>query len=131
MLMPAAVLVVMVLAAIAFDQALVYLGQRELYAAAEAAANDAVTYGLDARLLRETGEYRLDPARVEEVVAASLAARGIDASAPEPPEVVVTGPDSVLVRLHGRVDYVFARAVPGTPADVRVSATATATAVPS
>ena len=42
MLMPAAVLVVIVLAAMAVDQSIIFMRQRSLVAAAQAAANDAV-----------------------------------------------------------------------------------------
>ena len=46
-LVPAALLVLLVLAAIAVDSASEYLARRELAAAADAAANDAATFGLD------------------------------------------------------------------------------------
>ena len=62
-LMPAAVLVVMVLAAITMDLSLVHLGRRETIAAAEAAANDAATFGLDERAYRSGAGYRLDAVR--------------------------------------------------------------------
>ncbi len=69
-LVPAALLVLLVLAAIAVDSASEYLARRELAAAADAAANDAATFGLDEARFRETGEFVLDPARANEAVAA-------------------------------------------------------------
>ena len=77
MLMPAAVLIVMVLGAIAVDLTAVRLGQRELIAAAGDAANDAVTIGLDEAALRAGEGYRIDAARAEGAVLDALAAKGI------------------------------------------------------
>ena len=74
-LVPAGLLVLVLLAAIAVDSSVAYLGRRELAAAADAAANDAVTYGLDEARFRETGKFALDSARVEEAVRRALIAR--------------------------------------------------------
>ncbi len=77
-LVPAGLLVLMLLAAIAVDSSVAYLGRRELAAAADAAANDAVTYGLDEARFRETGAFALDPVRAEEAVRRALLARHSD-----------------------------------------------------
>ena len=45
-------------------------------------------------------------------------------------EVEVVGPDEVTVRVVVRVDYVFARAVPGAADGTTVTAAATAVASP-
>lgn len=127
MLMPAAVLIVVLLGAVAVDLAIVFLGRRELAAAAAAAANDAVTYGLDQAVLRETGTYELDPVRVLDAVEASLAARDIDVSV-QAPRVEIVGSSEVRVTLRGDVDYVFATAVPGVPHGAEVEASAIAVA---
>ena len=87
MLMPAAVLVVMVLGAIAVDQSIVYTQQRELVAAAEAAANDAAGYGLDRDAFYDRNEVVFDLARARAAALAALRARRIDARA-----VVSLGP---------------------------------------
>ena len=126
MLMPAAVLILMVLGAIAVDLSAVRLGQRELVAAAGDAANDAVTVGLDEAALRAGRGYRIDPGRAEAAVVDALAAKGILDDLAEAPAVVVTGTDTVEVRLARRVPHLFARALPGAPDDELVRATVTA-----
>jgi Flp pilus assembly protein TadG len=71
-LFAAGFLAMLVLAAIAIDASNAYLQQRELADAADGAANDAVTYGLDQAHLRTTGEYRLDPGRVADAIERSV-----------------------------------------------------------
>jgi hypothetical protein len=123
MLMPAAVLVVIVLGAIAVDQSVVYTRQRELVAAAEAAANDAAGYGLDRDAFYEDGKIRFDLARARAAAAAGLQARGIDAT---PVVSLTAGGTEVEVRLVTEVPYLFAKAVPGAPDTTTVRAIATA-----
>lgn len=125
MLMPAAVVVVLVLGAIAVDLSVVHLGKRELVDAASAAANDAVTYGLDETALRNEGAYRLDPGRVRAAVHQSLAGSGV-AGELTGIDVQPVGADGVEVTLTMTVEYVFAKALPG-PSSTTVEATATAT----
>lgn len=126
LLVPASVLVLVVLGAIAVDSAVVLLGQRELANAAAAAANDAATVALDLGALRGDDRLRLDPDRAR-AVAAGAAARQIDG--------VVLDADGVRVRvdglrvtvtLRGTVEHVFARAVPGASRRTSVAASATA-----
>jgi len=126
MLMPAAVLIVLVLGAIAVDLTTIRLGQRELIAAAGDAANDAVTVGLDEGALRAGQGYRIDPARAERAVLESLAAKGLLDELAEPPTVLVRGADTVEVRLARRVPHLFARALPGAPDDQLVRGAVTA-----
>ena len=126
MLMPAAVMIVMVLGAIAVDLSAVRLGQRELIAAAGDAANDAVTIGLDEAALRAGNGYHLDPERVREAVADTLAAKGILDDLAEPPSITIDGDSTVTVRLARRVPHLFAKALPGAPDDELVRATVTA-----
>lgn len=127
MLLPAAVLVVLVLAAIAVDLAAVRLGRRELVHAAASAANDAVTAGLDEDRLRRGDGYVLDGRRVEQVVLASLAAQQVLDDLTAPPAVAVDG-TTVTVTLTGRVEHVFAKALPGAPDHTPVRARASASA---
>jgi hypothetical protein len=127
MLMPAAVLIVLVLAAIAVDTAVVHLARRDLLHAADAAANDAVTYGLDEDRLRRGGGYRLDHRRVHEAVHGAIESRGLLHRLDAPPTVTVTGDDQVVVVVQMQVEHVFARALPGTGTtrvEVRSNATA-------
>jgi hypothetical protein len=126
-LIPAGLLVLLLLAAIAVDAATEYLARSELAAAADAAANDAATFGLDEARFRETGEFVLDPARAEEAVRRALAARGsgvIDRAQ------IATEVDpeagTVTVTLRSSAHLVFAPVVPGAPHDVGVAARATA-----
>jgi Flp pilus assembly protein TadG len=128
MLMPAAVLVVMVLAAITMDLSLVHLGRRETMAAAEAAANDAATFGLDERAYRTGAGYALDPVRAHRAMQQSIAAAGLADDLASPPQMAVLG-TTVQVRLTIRVNYVFARALPGVAHSTTVTATGSATPV--
>lgn len=129
MLMPAAVLIVLVLSAIAVDLSIVQLGQHQLVDAADAAANDAVTYGLAEASLRDGGGYALDPARVRDAVVRSLDAEGLLDQLSAPPDITITGPATVTVTLHRDVDYLFARSLPGTPDATSLTARGSATAV--
>jgi len=126
MLMPAAVLVVIILGAIAVDQAVVFTRQRELIAAAEAAANDAAGYGIDRDAFYRLNQvvFRLD--RATEAAQAALEARGT-AAAP----TVRLSPDGtrVEVSLRAEVPYLFAKAVPGAPDSTEVRARASAALV--
>ena len=128
MLMPAAVLVMLMLGAIAFDLSVVFLRQRQASSLAVDVANDLATAALDEAAFRSDGTYRLDPDRAE-----SLAGAFVDASDLREDlqliEVDVTAPDTVEVRVVLHVDYVFARAIPATSDGTTVEATATATAV--
>lgn len=127
MLMPAAVLIVLVLGAIAVDLSLVHLARNDLVHAAGGAANDAVTYGLDEDAWRRGDGYVLDPARVDEAVTRSLAARGLLDRLAGPPIVRASGPTEITVELAVPVDYIFAKALPGGPRRTVVHAAATAT----
>jgi hypothetical protein len=127
MLMPAAVLVLIVLASIAVDFGIVGMRARELHNAAAAAANDAAAAALSPESLR-LGDSWVDADTAQRVVARSLAARGIELA--EPPTVIVSVDGrEVTVHLRATHDYVFARAIPGAPDDFTVDATATARAL--
>lgn len=131
LLMPAGILVVVLLGSIAVDFAIAFLGEREVASLATSAANDAATAAVDEAHLRATGEFRIDPTRAERVVAATIAASSseVDLDAPVVEVVDVNGEPAVRVRLTGRVDYIFARAIPGAPDGADVGASAVAVAV--
>ena len=76
MLMPAAVVIILLLGALAVDSAIVYLEQRQAYNVAFDAANDAAGAGLDLEAAQTTGALVYDPARVEAVAAATVEAAG-------------------------------------------------------
>ncbi len=129
MLMPAAVLIVLVLSAIAVDLSIVQMGERQAIDAADAAANDAVTYGISESTLRGGGGLTLDPQRVRASVRHTLDAQGITPHLAAPPVVEITGPASVRVMVTVTVDYLFARSLPGTPDTKIVRAVGEATGV--
>lgn len=126
--MPAAVLVMMILGAIAVDSARLFLAQRELGDAAAAAANDVATAALDeGSFYRSGGELRIDPVRAGQVAAAAVVARSPAGSAWDGPDVQVGG-RQVCVTLRATVRPLFARAIPGAGSDRTVTARASATA---
>jgi len=126
MLMPAAVLIVLLLGAIAVDLTVVHLRQRAAISAAGSAANDAVTYGLDQAALRRGDGYRLDLDRAARAVAQSIESQGLSDALASPPEVTEPSADRVTVVLRVRVGYIFAKALPHGPTEAIVTATATA-----
>ncbi|MCC5954221.1 MAG: hypothetical protein JJU45_19190 [Acidimicrobiia bacterium] len=128
LLFPAALLVVLTLAAIATDLALVHHGRHLAHHVAAAAADDAVMVGLDTEAFRAGGDdWYLDRALVREVVATTVAAHDLDDRLVGVD--VDLSPDSrqVTVRVTLRVDYIVARALPGADHTV-VSSTARAVA---
>lgn len=127
MLMPVAVLIMFVLAAITVDLTAVRAGQQDLLAAATDAANDAATAGLDEAALRSGRGFELDPSRVWLVAVEALATRGVLDNLSSGPDVSINQDGSVTVSLSKRVPHLFARALPGAPDDKLVLATATAT----
>jgi hypothetical protein len=129
MLMPAAVLVVMVLGAIAVDSARLFLAQRELADAAAAAANDAVTAALsDDAFYRAGGRLELDPVHASRTVDDAVRARAPAGLAIDPPSVTIAG-RQICVALRATVTPLFAKAVPGAGRPRSVAARAAATAV--
>lgn len=129
MLMPAAVLVFLVLGALAVDSAVTFLAERELANAASAAANDAASVAVDLERYYADGNVELRQREAERVVAASLAAKGLDYLVDLRVETdVAAGAPVVTVRASARVETIFAGAVPGGPDFTEVQATAVATA---
>ena len=123
MLMPAAVVIVLLLGAIAVDSAIVYLEQRQAYNVAFDAANDAAGAGLDRDRLRTTGEYVYDPGRVRE-----LAEAAVDASEVHDLTLVSTTADAdgVAVTVEVRVQRLFGQAFGGQSSEtLRLTARAT------
>lgn len=124
-LMPAAVMVLMILGAIACDFSLVWLRQRELANAVAAAANDAAAQALADSSFYAGGAVALDELTAHRVAAGALAGAGIEPLGP--PVVEVDGP-RVRVQARLLVPLIFAKAVPGAPRSATVMATSTATA---
>ena len=129
MLMPAALLVVFVLGSISLEFATVSMRQRSLYNAADAAANDAATYGIDQSVLRTTGEVVLDPVLVEQAIELSIRVQGIQLAAA--PRVEISDDrKSIELELVQHVPYIIARALPGNDGTV-VHATVRVTTIDS
>jgi Flp pilus assembly protein TadG len=130
--MPAGVLVLLLLGAIAVDAAIAFVAQRELANATAAAANDAAVAGLDEAAFYADGRLTLEPVRATEAAAAAFAARRASWLETGTLEVRIEEVDGHPVRVkvsaEATVDLIFARAVPGAPGNATVSATSTATA---
>lgn len=112
MLMPAAVLIVLLLGAIAVDSAIVYLRQRQAYNVAFDAANDAAGAGFDLEIARQEGAIVYDPDRVVD-----LARQAVDAAGVEDLRLVDARPDGdgVVVTVAVTVQHLFVQ-VFGDPA---------------
>lgn len=128
MLLPAGVLVMLTLAAMAIDLSLVFLRQRQASAAAADIANDLATAALDVDELRASGTYRLDPVRADQL-GRQLAEAGSTGDDLVDVEVEVLDDSAVRVVLTLAVDYLFAKAIPGAADGTEVHAAATARAV--
>ncbi|MHB1486669.1 MAG: hypothetical protein ACYCZM_03825 [Acidimicrobiales bacterium] len=119
-------MILVILASLALDSALVYLGQRQLANAAASAAADAAG-SISNPAFYGTGEVVLDPNRAVQVAMRSLAAQefsGIHLLAQ--PGISVAG-NQVCVSLHASVPRLLGGTIPGIPHDTLVSARATAT----
>lgn len=127
MLMPAGVLVVLMLAAIAVDLSLVFLRQRQASATAADIANDLATAALDVDELRRNGTFTLDPDRARRLGEALADASDLreDLLAVQ---IDVVDDTTVRVTIEAAVEYLFASIVPGAAEGTEVRATATATA---
>jgi Flp pilus assembly protein TadG len=133
LLFPAALLIMVALAAITVDSAIAFLAQRELANATAAAANDAATRGLSDEAFYERDSLELSSDAVEDVAVArvlqlvsghrhhDLAVRAV-ATAP------AAGCSSwtVQVTASSRVEEIFGRAMPGADGQVAVRAESTA-----
>jgi hypothetical protein len=122
--MPAALLIVLVMASIAIDMSLVLVRQRQAADLAASAANDVTTaaaadprgLGVD-RFAVDSGRAQ---ALVEQIV---LADDELGPLLDGPPVVAVAG-DRVEVSLAVRADFIFAAVVPGAPDGLVVHARA-------
>jgi hypothetical protein len=127
LLVPAAFVALLVLAAVAVDQSMLFAARRQLIDAAASAANDAAAVAVDEGLYRDTGVATPAIARAEAAVAAALAARGIDDV--ESSVTLDDGPDGpeVVVRLETELPSIFARLAPGGYGRTTVRAAGSAT----
>lgn len=112
-LYPVGFLIVLMLGAIAIDLGNVWVQQRRLADAADSAANDAVTYGVDQNVLRATGDLELSEARIDEIVAVSVAGQNLPAAATitDSSGAVIGGVPAVTVTIDSRAELIFGRFV--------------------
>lgn len=115
LLFPAAVMVLMVLAAITVDLSAMHMARREVYRAASQAADDAVTR-LDTHALRSGELHVIDIAAARELVRDELTVATLPGPILDGPHVHA-GPrrGTVEVTLTVRVEHFFAKAIPGAP----------------
>lgn len=127
-LMPAAVLVLLVLASLAFDAAVVHLHQRRLSDLAASLANDAVAALEPTSIYDIERDPTIDPTRAAGLAAARLAAFAHDESLQEVTCTPAFAIDVVTVTCQARVVPVFGRALASERATFRVRAVETARA---
>lgn len=113
-LVPAMMLVVIALAAIAVDLVASHAAQRSMFRTASAAADDAAGM-IDARRLQRDGALVVDRDAAQRVVRARL---DVDDLPGQLLESVVTVQDTTVeVRLRVRVRHIFLDSVPGIDSD--------------
>ena len=121
MLMPAAILVMVVLAAITVDRAVVFGAQRDLVTTAQVIADNGASLGVDIDHLRSDGQIEVDHEAIADAVD--------DASVVLDPGTSFTWflqGDEVVVELQREVPLVFSPGVPGAPHAEQVTARASA-----
>ena len=111
-LVPAMMLVLIALAAVAVDLTAVHMAQRSLYRVASAAADDAAGM-LDTRRIQIDGALRIDCRAARRVVIARL--RAADLPGPVLDLTVTCTDDMVDIRARVAVPHMFMGAVPGAP----------------
>jgi hypothetical protein len=136
LLFPAGVLIVLVLAAVAVDSSIAFLGERELSSAVSAAANDAATKALSDSGFYGRGAVELDDGEVERVaeerVRISLDPSRYHALAVQATVQRPRGGScqwTLRVEASATVRYLFAPALPGGSDEARVDAAATSVPV--
>lgn len=123
LLIPAAVLIVALFAAVTLDAAEAFLVQRELAAAADAMANDVVAAINPDQVFSGEGA-QLDEARLVRLVAESLDGRAADIAEPEVPVIRRLAGDGVQIELAATVRPFFGRLLHPSGWRVRASARA-------
>jgi hypothetical protein len=126
-LVPAGFLVLILLAALAVDSAVTYLGQQQLHDTLAAAATDSATAAIDNGSFYRSGSVVLDPAQVARTMCLSLGAQNQSGLHNLRVWLAVDG-NQVAVEGTATVNAVFGRIVPGLArrrVRARVSAVAT------
>lgn len=124
-------LIVVVLAAIAVDSAIAFLGQREVANAVAAAANDAAGEGVGNSAFYQGNRIDLDPGAVQQVAVDRVTAaldrgrfQGLAVDVTVAPAPGPGCPPRVRVHASAKVATLFASAIPGAAHQTRVEASA-------
>ena len=128
MLVPAAVLVLVMLGAIAVDFAAVFLAQRQLTDTLSAASNDAAGAALSDAAFYGSGRLAVDPAHAGSIVCTAIAAQ-LDARLHLVSVDLAVEARRVHVRATATVTHVIARAIPGVAHQATVRAESSAIAL--
>ena len=133
LLFPAALLVMIALAAITVDSAIAFLAHRELVNATAAAANDAATEALSDSSFYEDDRIELSPAAVESIAVDRVFAlvdtarhHGLSVTAEAVPPSAAGCAWTVRVAASSTVDEFFGQAMPGSSGTVSVTARSSA-----
>lgn len=105
MLMPAAIVIMLLLGAIAVDSAVAFLAQRQAHNVATDAANDAAGAAVDLDRLRTDGIVVLDAMTAARVAADTVATSGVDGI--ELRSVRVEDSTTVVVTVRTTIDRVI------------------------
>jgi Flp pilus assembly protein TadG len=133
LLFPAAMLIMVALAAVTVDSAIAFMAQRQLANATAAAANDAATEALSDRSFYEQNRVELSQSAVESIAVDRVLAlvdsarhHGLSVTAEASPPAGAGCSWTVRVRASSRVDELFGKAMPGSSGTVAVHAESTA-----
>ena len=133
LLFPAALLIMVALAAMTVDSAIAFMAQRELMNATAAAANDAATEALSDRSFYEDNRIELSAAAVEAIAVDRVFAlvdsarhHGLTVTAEAVPPGGSDCAWTVRVAASSTVDELFGKAMPGSSGTVGVSARSSA-----
>ena len=112
-LVPALMLVLLTLGAIAVDLTAMHGAHRSAHRIVSSAADDAAGM-LDTRLIQQTGELRIDPAASAMVADAQVRTAQLPGTQVGPTEVTVSGDGTtVRVRVRVRIEHILLPSVPG------------------
>lgn len=128
MLVPAGIIVLLLLAAIAVDGAAIWLAQRDLSNRASGIATDIAAAAVDDRAFYEAGDVRLRPDAAEAYVGLAFAPDRMPEGYEHWEAGVVVDGRSVTVAARAEVRYLFASGIPGLDRTVDIRARATAEA---
>ena len=133
LLFPAALLIMLALAAVTVDSAIAFMAQRQLVNATAAAANDAATRALSDRAFYQDDRIELTQSAVESVAVDRVfqlvdPARhhGLTVTAEASAPAAAGCSWTVRVSASSRVDELFGKAMPGSRGQVAVHAQSTA-----